>query len=86
MVRNSIGVSTCDDRSGLKVDYVIRRGDKGQPQDFFQAKRKDTWYWALDGFLLLADRSRSAGDCRRSCEARAGTSVTLPLFVKVRRD
>lgn len=26
MVRNSIGVSTCDDRSGWKIDYVIRRG------------------------------------------------------------
>src|ERR1035441_6630782 len=50
MVRNSIGISTCDDRD-RQVDYVIRRGDKGQPQDFFQAQHKDTWYWALDGFL-----------------------------------
>src|ERR1035441_8665042 len=32
MVRNSIGISTCDDRD-WKVDYVIRRGGKGQPQD-----------------------------------------------------
>ena len=51
MVRNSIGVSTCDDRSGWKNDYVIRRGDEGQLLDFFQAQHKDTWYWPLDGFF-----------------------------------
>ena len=49
MVRNSIGVSTCD--RGWEVDYVIRRGDQEQPLDFFQAQHKDTWYWALDGFF-----------------------------------
>jgi hypothetical protein len=59
MVRNSIAVSTCDDR-GWKVDYVIRRGDKGRPLegrplDFFQAQHKDTWYWALDGFFYKND-------------------------------
>lgn len=55
MVRNSIGISTCDDRSGWKVDYIIRRGDEGQPQDFFQAQHKNTWYWALDGFFYKND-------------------------------
>jgi hypothetical protein len=50
MVRNSIGISTCNDR-GWKVDYVIRKNDKGQPLDFFQAQHQNTWYWALDGFL-----------------------------------
>lgn len=54
MVRNSIGVSTCDDHGGWKVDYLIR-GDKGQPQDFFQAQHKGTWYWALDGFFYKHD-------------------------------
>jgi Domain of unknown function (DUF4185) len=54
MVRNSIGVSTCDGR-GWKVDYVMRKGDKGQPLDFFQAQHKDTWYWALDGFFYKND-------------------------------
>ncbi len=55
MVRNSIAVSTCDDRGGWKVDYVIRRDDKEQPQDFFQAQHKDTWYWPLDGFIYKND-------------------------------
>jgi len=40
MVRNSIGISTCDSPD-WKVEYVIRRGDKGQPQDFFQAQHKN---------------------------------------------
>lgn len=55
MVRNSIGISTCGDHGGWKVDYVIRRGDKGLPQDYFQAQHKDTWYWALDGFFYKND-------------------------------
>jgi uncharacterized membrane protein YeaQ/YmgE (transglycosylase-associated protein family) len=55
MVRNSIGVSVCDHRGIWKVDYVIRRGEKEQPQDFFQAQHKDTWYWALDGFFYESD-------------------------------
>jgi hypothetical protein len=54
MVRNSIGISSCDGR-GWQIDYVIRRGDKGRPQDFFQAQHKDAWYWALDGFLYKDD-------------------------------
>ena len=54
MVRNSIGISTCNG-PGWKVDYVIRGGDKGQPLDFFQAQHKDTWYWALDGFVYKND-------------------------------
>jgi hypothetical protein len=36
MVRNSIGVSTCDNSGKWNVDYIIRHADKGQPQDFFQ--------------------------------------------------
>jgi hypothetical protein len=50
MVRNSIGVSSC---AGGKwgLDYVIRRDGQGTMQDFFQAQRKNTWYWALDGFV-----------------------------------
>lgn len=54
MVRNSIGISTCNDR-GWNLDYVIRKGDRGQALDFFQAQHKDTWYWALDGFAYKND-------------------------------
>jgi len=55
MVRNSIGVSTCDDQEGWRISYISRRGDQGQPQDFFQAQHKNTWYWALDGFFYQND-------------------------------
>jgi hypothetical protein len=55
MVRNSIGVSTCDDGAVWKVDYIIRRGEEGQPQDFFQTQHKNAWYWALDGFFYDND-------------------------------
>jgi hypothetical protein len=55
MVRNSIGVSTCDNSSKWNVDYIIRHADKGQPQDFFQAQHAKTWYWALDGFFYKND-------------------------------
>jgi hypothetical protein len=49
MVRNSIGVSRCTDGK-WQLDYTIRKGKNGGFQDFFKARKKDTWYWALDGF------------------------------------
>ncbi len=49
MVRNSIGVSRCTDQ-GWQLDYTIRHDSANAPQDFFPARKKDTWYWALDGF------------------------------------
>jgi hypothetical protein len=51
MVRNSIGVSTCDAAGKWKLDYIIRKDAAGQPQDFFQARDKTYWDWALDGFF-----------------------------------
>lgn len=50
MVRNSIGVSRCAAQGDFRVDYVMRHGPDGAPQDFFQAQTKGTWYWPLDGF------------------------------------
>jgi Domain of unknown function (DUF4185) len=50
MVRNSIGISRCDQEK-WQLQYVIRQSQEGQPQDFFKAQTKDTWYWALDGFV-----------------------------------
>lgn len=49
MVRNSIGISRCTDR-GWELEYVIKRGPGGELEDFFKPRKKDTWYWALDGF------------------------------------
>jgi hypothetical protein len=51
MVRNSIGISTCDAAGNWKIDYIIRKDAAGQPRDFFQARDKSYWYWGLDGFL-----------------------------------
>ena len=50
MVRNSIGISRCSANKEFDVQYVIRHGQDGSPQDFFKAQTKGTWYWALDGF------------------------------------
>src|ERR1700689_627125 len=50
MVRNSIGISNCTNGKWA-LEYVIRRDDQGHMQDFFHAQHKNTWYWALDGFV-----------------------------------
>jgi hypothetical protein len=49
MVRNSVGVSTCKN-GNFALDYVIRKSGNGKPLDFFQARNRNNWYWALDGF------------------------------------
>jgi hypothetical protein len=55
MVRNSIGVSRCDDQRRWSLQYVIRHGEDDKPLDFFQAQvlrpHGGAWYWALDGFV-----------------------------------
>jgi hypothetical protein len=48
MVRNTVGISTCKNGK-WKIDYTIRRGKDGKYLDFFQARQKDTWYWAMSG-------------------------------------
>jgi hypothetical protein len=60
MVRNTIGISRCSQPGNWQIQYVIRRGDDGQPHDFFQAEvlhphASKTWYWALDGFVHEKD-------------------------------
>lgn len=50
MVRNSIGISTCEKNGVSTLRYVIRHDSSGQPKDFFTAQHANTWYWALDGF------------------------------------
>jgi hypothetical protein len=51
MVRNSIGISTCDAAGNWHLDYVIRKDAQGHPQDFFKARLPNTWYWPMDGFM-----------------------------------
>ncbi|HZP02381.1 MAG TPA: DUF4185 domain-containing protein [Terriglobia bacterium] len=49
MVHNTIGLSTCEDGK-WKIEYVIKRGRKGEFDSFFKPRRNDgTYYWALDG-------------------------------------
>src|ERR1039458_5236709 len=38
MVRNSIGISRCDDKGQWSLQYAIRHGEDGKPRDFFQAR------------------------------------------------
>jgi len=73
MVRNSIGISTCNTGGDWKLDYVIRRGDKGQSQDFFEAQRKGTWYWPLDGFFYKNDLWVTLLCVRNSVKTTAAT-------------
>jgi len=54
MVRNSIGISTCN-RGHWKLSYVIRKGKDGHAEDFFKAQHSHTWYWAMDGFVAGKD-------------------------------
>ena len=54
MVRNSIGISTCQGGK-WNIDYTIRRDANGKELDFFQSQHKDTWYWPLDGVLRNDD-------------------------------
>jgi hypothetical protein len=53
MVRNSVGISACKDGKWT-ISYVLRRTPTGKPLDFFQARNREYWYWALDGFYVDA--------------------------------
>ena len=50
MVRNSIGISSCDKHGKATLTRVIRRDASGAAKDFFTAQHANTWYWAMDGF------------------------------------
>jgi hypothetical protein len=49
MVRNSIGISSCDKNGKATLEYIVRHDATGQANDFFTAQHANTWYWALDG-------------------------------------
>ncbi|MGC2300746.1 MAG: DUF4185 domain-containing protein [Acidobacteriaceae bacterium] len=54
MVRNSVGISTCD-KGQWNLRYGIRRDADGRPASFFEPQHPDTWYWAMDGFAAGRD-------------------------------
>ena len=82
MVRNSIGVSTCEDGQ-WKLSYVIRKDAQGRPRDFFPARLPHTWYWALDGFVdgrdlwvtLLCMRNEPSAKSQAMAFATCGTDL-----------
>ncbi len=51
MTHSSIGISTCDPRTGWHLAYFIKHGPHGQPESFFVPKEPKHWYWAMDGFV-----------------------------------
>ena len=51
MVRNSIGISSCDAHGKATLAHVIRRDANGDAKDIFAAQHPHTWYWAMDGFF-----------------------------------
>lgn len=83
MVRNSIGISTCDAAGHWSLTYVIRKDSDGHPRDFFTAQHPNTWYWALDGFVaghdlwvtLLCVRNASASESQGMGFATCGTDL-----------
>lgn len=53
-VHNSLGISTC--KGGKwNLDYVIKRGTKGEAISYFSPSDPKHWYWALDGFYAKGD-------------------------------
>jgi len=86
MVRNSIGISTCDKHGKAKLTYVVRHErERSLQKDFFAAQHPHTWYWAMDGFFydkslwvtLLCVRNapknhRAARWGSESCRSRSG--------------
>ncbi|MGA2806553.1 MAG: DUF4185 domain-containing protein [Terracidiphilus sp.] len=51
MVRNSIGISSCDSHGKATLEHILRRDPDGKAKDFFKAQHPNTWYWAMDGFF-----------------------------------
>jgi Domain of unknown function (DUF4185) len=54
MVRNSVGISTCENRR-WQLQYTIRKNADGKPASFFTPQHENTWYWAMDGFVADND-------------------------------
>ncbi|HVC45959.1 MAG TPA: DUF4185 domain-containing protein [Terracidiphilus sp.] len=51
MTHSSIGISTCDPKTGWHLTYHIKRDAKGEATSFFVPENPKHWYWAMDGFV-----------------------------------
>jgi hypothetical protein len=51
MVRNSIGISTCESDKACTMRYYWRNPDGAKPRSFFDTGSDSVWYWPLDGYL-----------------------------------
>jgi hypothetical protein len=51
MVRNSIGIGTCEPEKPCTIHYYWRNPDSAKPRSFFDTGKDDVWYWPLDGYL-----------------------------------
>ena len=51
MVRNSVGISTCEPDKACTMRYYWRSPDAAEPRSFFDTGKDDVWYWPLDGYL-----------------------------------
>jgi hypothetical protein len=51
MVRNSIGISTCEPDKACTIHYYWKNPDSAKPRSFFDTGKDDVWYWPLDGYL-----------------------------------
>jgi hypothetical protein len=51
MVRNSVGISVCDDGKSCSMRYFWKHPESAMPRSFFDTGTDDLWYWPLDAFL-----------------------------------
>jgi hypothetical protein len=51
MVRNSIGVSSCDAGSACAMQYFWKNPYTVKPRSFFDTGTDDLWYWPMDGYI-----------------------------------
>jgi len=72
MVRNSIGISTCDPGKACTMKYYWRDAKAPKPRSFFDTGSDDVWYWPLDayrdgdklyvGMMTVRNRKGAAAD------------------------
>lgn len=51
MVRNSIGISSCNAGSACTMQYFWQNPYTVKPRSFFDTSTDDLWYWPMDGYI-----------------------------------